>query len=126
LNGASAASALSGGGCEGGVSWCIDSPRGRIQIGGLMMAEKAEAKRSQRSGATSLAREQALYETNQQRWILDHAGKHVLIRDVEVVGFYESRDEALTAGYSRFGVCPLFVKQVGSSEAVHHIPNILL
>jgi hypothetical protein len=126
LNGSLSCWALSGGCCEDGVSLCIDSPRGRIQIGGLMMAEKAEAKRSQRSGATSLAREQALYEANQQHWILDHAGKHVLIRDTDVVGFFDSRDEALTAGYSRLCVCPLFVKQVGSSEAVHHIPNILL
>jgi hypothetical protein len=90
------------------------------------MAEKSKARRGKRPGATSLGREQAVYEANQRQWILDHEGKHVLIRDTEVVGFYKSRDEALNAGYSRFGVCPLFVKQVRRSEPVHHIPNILL
>lgn len=90
------------------------------------MAEKVQARRIQRHGATSLEREQAVYEANQPRWVLEHEGKHVLIKGAEVVGFYESRDEALAAGYSRFGVCPLFVKQVRGSEAVHHIPNILL
>jgi hypothetical protein len=97
-----------------------------ILIGGLMKAEKVGARPSQRPGKTSLEREQAVYEANRTRWALEHEGKHVLIRDALVVGFYESRDEALTEGYSRFGVGPLFVKQVEGSEAVHHIPNILL
>ena len=91
-----------------------------------MMSEGIEARRSRRPGATSLEREQAVYETNRQRWVLEHEGKHVLIRDDEVVGFYESRYDALEAGYSRLGVSPLLVKQVRRSEPVHHIPNILL
>ena len=43
-----------------------------------------------------------------------------------VDGFYESRDEALTAGYSQFRIGPLFVKQVLASEPVYHIPNALI
>jgi hypothetical protein len=93
---------------------------------GLNMAEKMKTQRNQRSGQSSLEREQSVYAANQGRWVAEYAGKHVLIKGAEVVGFYESRDEALTAGYSRFGVCPLYVKQVLSSEPVHHIPNILL
>ncbi len=47
-------------------------------------------------------------------------GEYVLIKGDKVDGFYESRDEALTAGYSRFGIGPLFVKQVLPSEPVHY------
>ena len=76
------------------------------------MAEKIKARRRKRPGQTPLEREQAVYEANRTRWLSKHKGKHVLIRADEVVGFYESRDKALTVGYSQFGVGPLFVKQV--------------
>jgi hypothetical protein len=67
-----------------------------------------------------------VYEANLPRWVPDHEGEHVLIKGDEVVGFYESRADALAVGYARFGVVPLFVKQVAPSEPVHHIPNALL
>jgi len=73
-----------------------------------------------------LSREQALYEANLSRWLPDHEREYVLIKGDEVDGFYESRDEALIAGYSRFGIGPLFVKQVSPSEPVHHIPGALI
>ena len=41
-------------------------------------------------------------------------------------GFFPTRDAALAAGYARFGVVPLFVKHVATSEPIHHIPNVLL
>jgi hypothetical protein len=74
----------------------------------------------------SLRREQAVYEAHLPRWLQDHEGAHVLIKGGEIVGFYQTRDEALTAGYTRFGVVPLFVKQVAASEPIYHIPNVLL
>jgi len=73
-----------------------------------------------------LHREQAVYEANLSRWLPEHEGEYVLIKGDTIDGFYESRDEALTAGYSRFGIGPLFVKQVLTSEPVHHIPNALI
>ena len=90
------------------------------------MTEKAKARSNQRTRAASLNREQSVYEANLPGWVSNHEGKHVLIKSDEVVGFYESRDEALAAGYTRFGVGPLFVKQVSPSEPVHHIPNALI
>ena len=80
----------------------------------------------QRPRTAPLNREQAVFEANLPDWVPDHEGKHVLIKGAEVVGFYETRDEALAVGYSRFGVVPLFVKRVCSSEPLHHIPNALV
>src|SRR5438128_2656081 len=100
--------------------------RGEIPTGGFLMAEKAKLRPNQRLQAASLSREQAVYEANLLRWISDHEGKHVLIKGDVVVGFFESRDDALAAGYTRFGVGPLFVKQVSPSEPVYHIPNALI
>jgi hypothetical protein len=90
------------------------------------MVEKAKRRPNQRSRAVSLNREQAVYEANLSQWLSDHEGEYVLIKGDTVDGFYESRDEALTAGYSRFGIGPLFVKQVLASEPVYHIPNALV
>jgi hypothetical protein len=90
------------------------------------MAEKAKSRPNRRSLATSLRREQAVYESNVSRWLADHEGEYVLIKGEAVDGFYESRDEALTAGYSRFGIGPLFVKQILPTEPVYHIPNALV
>ncbi len=90
------------------------------------MAEKVRSRQAKRSRPASLSREQAVYETNLSRWLADHEGKYVLIKGDTVEGFHGSRDEALTAGYSRFGIGPVFVKQVLPSEPVHHIPNALI
>jgi hypothetical protein len=90
------------------------------------MAEKAKSRPNRRSLATSLRREQAVYESNLSRWLSDHEGEFVLIKGEAVDGFYESRDDALTAGYSRFGIGPLFVKQILPTEPVYHIPNALV
>jgi len=56
----------------------------------------------------------------------EHDGAHVLIKGREVVGFYRTFEEALDAGYARFGVVPLFVKKVAASEPVYNIPNALI
>jgi len=90
------------------------------------MAEKAKAPPDRRTRTVSLKREQALFESNLPQWVQEHEYTHVLIKGEEVVGFYETRNEALAAGYARFGVVPLFVKPITASEPVHHIPNVLL
>ena len=62
------------------------------------MVERIRPRPNQRSRAGSLNREQAVYEANLSRWLSDHEGEYVLIKGDKVDGFYESRDEALTAG----------------------------
>lgn len=90
------------------------------------MVEKARLRPDQGSHAASLNREQAVYEANLSGWLPDHEGEYVLIKGDNIDGFYESRDEALSAGYARFGIGPLFVKQIWPSEPVNHIPNALI
>ena len=90
------------------------------------MAKNTKASPARRSRTVSLSREQAAYEAHLPRWLQEHGAAHVLIKGDEVVGFYQTRDEALEAGYAQFGIVPLFVKQVAASEPIHHIPNVLL
>jgi hypothetical protein len=49
-----------------------------------------------------------------------------LIKGDEVAGFFESRDDALAAGYARFGVVPLFVTEVSPFEPIYNIPGALI
>lgn len=87
------------------------------------MAEKTRTPRVDRGQRSPLLREQAVYEANRASWLSDHEGEHVLIKGEDVCGFFASRDDALTAGYARFGVVPLLVKQVLAVERVFHVPN---
>ncbi len=89
------------------------------------MVEKIRVRPGRGSRAATLNREQSIYEANLSRWIEEHEGEYVLIKGDQVEGFYDSRDGALSAGYSRFGIGSLFVKQVLPTEPVHHIPNAL-
>ncbi len=95
-------------------------------MGGLGVAGKTKPRSERRPRNTSLKREQAVYDKHLSRWLKEHEHKHVLIKRDIVVGFYETRDQALAAGYDRFGVVPLFVKQVEAAEPVYHISNIVL
>jgi hypothetical protein len=90
------------------------------------MVEKAKRHTAQGSQAVSLKREQAVYEANLSGWLSDHEGEYVLIKGNTVGGFYDSSDDALAAGYSRFGIGPVFVKQVLPTEPVYNIPNALI
>jgi hypothetical protein len=41
-----------------------------------------------------------------------HEGRWVLIKGEAIFGIFDTRDEAVTAGYARFGVVPLLAQQI--------------
>jgi len=48
-------------------------------------------------------------------------GRHVLIKGEEIVGFYDTHIEALTAGYHRSWGQPIFVHQIQTRERVYRV-----
>jgi hypothetical protein len=82
------------------------------------VVQKAETRPGRRPRTVSLSQEQAVYEANMHRWLHEHEREYVLVKGVEVIGIFATRDEALDAGYARFGVVPLFVKEVMASEPI--------
>jgi len=53
-------------------------------------------------------------------------GKFVLIHDQEVVGTYTSYEDAIKAGYAKYGVSsPFLVKQIQANEQVHFISRFV-
>lgn len=89
-------------------------------------AEKAKRRPAKRTRLFTLTREQAVFDANLSTWLAEHEGEYVLIKGKTVDGFYKSRDDALTAGYARFGIVPLMVKQILAVEPNYYIPNALI
>ena len=51
--------------------------------------------------------------------LLSNEGKFVLIRKTDVAGFFDTYEDAVQAGYDRFGLDPFLVKRVEAVEEVH-------
>ncbi len=47
-----------------------------------------------------------------------HEGRFVLIKGEEVVGVWDTRREAVDAGWARFGLVPIMVHQIRTYEPV--------
>lgn len=62
------------------------------------------------------AREEEAYGRELPRLVRDHLGKVALVHQDEVVGIYPTADEALSAGYRRFGYVRLMVKEIRARE----------
>jgi hypothetical protein len=50
-----------------------------------------------------------------------HEGKFVLIQGENVVDFFSSYDDAIKAGYQKFGLDPFLVKQIQATAQVQFI-----
>jgi hypothetical protein len=60
--------------------------------------------------------ERRFFEANRERLMNEGAGKFVLIKGRKVYGFYETKFDAIDAGYERFGNVPFFVHKVTEVE----------
>ena len=60
------------------------------------------------------------YEQNRDHLLDTADGKIVLIHNSQVLGVYESKIDAIAAGYQQFGNVPFLVKQVANIETPHN------
>ncbi len=73
-----------------------------------------------------LEQEVAYFEANRTRWLTEHAGKFVLIKGSELVGAFDTPENAYTAGLEHFGNTEFLIKQVLPSDPVIHVPALSL
>jgi hypothetical protein len=66
------------------------------------------------------------YEQNRDQLLGTAEGKFVLIRDNQVVGIYDSKMDAIAAGYQQFGNVPFLVKQIVKVETPQNFVSNLL
>ncbi len=80
----------------------------------------------------SLEKELQTYQRQRPGWVgAGRTGEWVVIHGEEVIGFYKSLDEALQAGYDRFGLDELFMarqiaevdRPIHTSRRAVHVPH---
>lgn len=65
----------------------------------------------------TLERELATYSVELPT-LLSQAGKHVVIKGDEIVGVFDSYEDALKAGFAKFQLDPFLVKRITPAENV--------
>jgi hypothetical protein len=65
----------------------------------------------------ALERELETYRRERQK-LLTQEGKFALVHGDEVAGVWDTYDDALQAGYTRYGLEPFLVKKVEAAERV--------
>jgi hypothetical protein len=69
--------------------------------------------------ADRLDAERKTYEANLPTWRTDRLGSYVLIKDREVIGFFDSLDAATKEGFERYGLADFFISRIDPTEVVH-------
>lgn len=57
--------------------------------------------------------------------LLQHEGKYVLIKVENVIDCFDSYEDAIKAGYARFGLDPFLVKKIQAVEQVQYFSRSL-
>ena len=73
----------------------------------------------------ALEKELETYNSKLQELKAEHEGKFVLIHGHEVVDTFSSYDDAIKAGYSRFGLSPFLVKQIRAVEQAQFVSRFV-
>jgi len=66
------------------------------------------------------------FQRNRERLLAMGEGKYVLIHGGEIVGVYESKMDAISQGYQKFGNIPFLVKQILKVEMPQNFVSSLL
>jgi hypothetical protein len=66
------------------------------------------------------------YEQQRENLLGTSEGKFVLIHGTQVVGMFDSKMDAIAAGYQQFGNVPFLVKQVEKIETRQNFVSNLL
>lgn len=66
------------------------------------------------------------FQCNRDQLLATGEGKFVLIHGEEVVGIYESKMDAISQGYQKFGNAPFLVKQILKVEIPQNFVSTLL
>lgn len=73
----------------------------------------------------ALERELALYNEHLLE-LLPNEGKYVVIKGEEVLDVYDTLDDALGAGYERYGDVDFLVKQIHAVEPIEYFSRDIL
>jgi hypothetical protein len=72
----------------------------------------------------ALERELAVYNEHLMD-LLANEGKHVVVHGEEIEGPFDTYEDALQAGYTKFGVVPFLVKKITRLEPIQYFSRDL-
>lgn len=73
-----------------------------------------------------LETEKARYEELREELLEHHEGQFALIVGEELVGTFNSRNEAYRTGLKRFGNAPMLIREIDEGDRVEAIPALTL
>ncbi len=73
-----------------------------------------------------LDRERQYYGAHVEEWAKRSPGKFVLVKEETLAGFFDTLDEALAAGASRYGLSSFLIRQVGKAAETVSVPALTL
>jgi len=73
-----------------------------------------------------LDQEIRFYEENHEDWLARFPGKIVLVKGQELIGVFDTVDEALAEGARRFGLSSFLARRVEPSQQEVNIPALTL
>jgi hypothetical protein len=73
-----------------------------------------------------LEKELAFYEKNLENWLSIYPGKFVLVKGEELVGVYDTNEQALITGASLFGLASYLIRRVEKSKEDIKLPALTL
>jgi len=74
--------------------------------------EEWPPKRGPDSPPIDFSREEAAYEKVRERMVRDHPGKIALVHQDEVIGAFDTADEAFLEGFRRFGMVKMMLREI--------------
>jgi hypothetical protein len=73
-----------------------------------------------------LEMEIAFYEKNLEKWLTMYPGKFVLVKGMELVGVYDTNEQALATGASLFGLTSYLIRRVEKNKEDIRLPALTL
>lgn len=73
-----------------------------------------------------LKKELETYAKHKAELLVENSGKYVLIKEEEIVGVYESQNDAINSGFEKFGNVPFLVKKIEQIEQKQNYTSNLI
>lgn len=73
-----------------------------------------------------LETELAYYQRRRDELVARESGRFALIKGEQLIGVYDTLEEALTAGYSRFGLEPFLAKLISQTDETINLTTFLV
>lgn len=73
-----------------------------------------------------LEQERSFFDAHVGEWLPQHENRFALIKGEQIVGFFNSNEEALVEGARRFGLSSFLVRPVAARQDVINAPALAL